>query len=51
MRQLIKSAKSLTAAYLKGDMSIEVPEKIRPWKNHIRIEDAHENNLKHIDVD
>jgi len=50
-KELIKSEKSLTAKYLRGDMSIEVPEKIRPWKNYIRVEDAHENNLKHIDVD
>jgi excinuclease ABC subunit A len=50
-KELIKSPKSLTAAYLRGDMAIEAPEQIRPWKNYIRIEDAHENNLKHLDVD
>jgi len=50
-KELIKSEKSLTAKYLRGDMKIEVPEKIRPWKNYIRIEDARENNLKHLDVD
>ena len=47
---LIQSPKSLTAAYLRGDMKIEPPALVRAWKHSILIEGAAENNLKNIDV-
>jgi excinuclease ABC subunit A len=49
-QKLIQSTKSLTAAYLRGDMKIEPPASVRSWKNSILIEGAAENNLKQIDV-
>ena len=48
---ILKSPKSLTASYLKGDLKIPVPEKVRKAKNFIRIEGASENNLKDVDVE
>lgn len=50
-KKLLGSKKSLTAAYLRGDLSIEAPEKIRPWKNSITVEGATENNLKNINAE
>ncbi|MFN5422009.1 MAG: excinuclease ABC subunit UvrA [bacterium] len=49
--QIIASAKSLTAKYLRGDLRIEIPKAIRSWTKFIRVEGATENNLKNIDVD
>jgi excinuclease ABC subunit A len=44
------SERSLTAAYLKGDLSIEVPTRRRTWSNALQIKGARENNLKNLDV-
>jgi excinuclease ABC subunit A len=44
------SERSLTAAYLKGTMSIEVPAQRRNWSNAILVKGARENNLKNLDV-
>ncbi|MEM6864256.1 MAG: excinuclease ABC subunit UvrA [Bacteroidota bacterium] len=41
---------SLTAEYLNGTRSIEVPTARRNSKNYIQIKGARENNLKNIDV-
>lgn len=41
---------SYTLAYLKGEMSIPVPQFRRPWKKFIEVVGARENNLKGIDV-
>ncbi len=41
---------SLTANYLNGSMEIELPQKRRTSKNHIKVVGARENNLKNIDV-
>ena len=46
---LLKS-NSLTAKYLNGELSIEVPSKRRKSKNHIQLIGARHNNLKNIDV-
>ena len=46
---LLKS-NSLTAKYLNGNLSIEVPSKRRVAKNSIRLIGARHNNLKNIDV-
>ena len=47
---LLKS-NSLTAKYLNGQLSIEVPSKRRVSKNSIRLIGARHNNLKNIDVE
>lgn len=47
--EILKSD-SLTAKYLNGDLSIEVPKKRRKFKNHVDVVGARENNLKNIDV-
>jgi excinuclease ABC subunit A len=49
-KKLIASKKSLTGAYLRGDMKIDPPATLRKWKNTISVEGATENNLKNIDV-
>ena len=46
----ILASDSLTAKYLNGNLSIEVPKKRRTSKYHIDVIGARENNLKNIDV-
>jgi excinuclease ABC subunit A len=48
--QLDKESESLTAKYLTGAESIQVPDKRRSWTNFIEIKGASENNLKNITV-
>ena len=48
--QLISSEKSLTAKYLSGKLSIEVPKVRRKPKDFIIIEEAYLHNLKNITV-
>ncbi len=50
LKDILKSD-SLTAGYLNGKLEIEVPEKRRKSKNHLKILGARENNLKNIDVE
>ncbi len=50
--EIFRDKRSLTAAYLRGDLSIPVPSKRRSvGKDAIKIRGAAENNLKRIDVD
>lgn len=49
LKEILKS-NSLTAEYLNGKKTIEVPAKRRTSKNFIKILGARENNLKNIDV-
>ncbi len=42
---------SYTSKYLKGEETIEVPSKRRPWRQSIIIEGAREHNLKNINVE
>jgi excinuclease ABC subunit A len=49
--ELLMDNKSLTAQYINGIKSIEVPAKRRKWKKRILIEGARENNLKGINVE
>lgn len=50
--EIFKDKKSLTAAYLRGDKVIPVPEKRRAiGHDAIKIRGASENNLKNVDVD
>lgn len=51
LSELMNDKKSLTARYLNEDLCIQVPAHRRPWKEHIRIRGAMENNLKNITVD
>lgn len=48
-KQLQKETVSLTAQYLNGMLSIEVPQK-RNWTDFITIKGARQHNLKNIDV-
>ena len=49
--ELAKDAKSLTAAYLRGDRKIDVPDKRRDGNGRkLTIQGAREHNLKNIDV-
>ncbi len=47
---LMKDKNSLTGKYLKGTLSIPVPEKTRVSKYSITLKGAYLNNLKNIDV-
>jgi excinuclease ABC subunit A len=49
-KEVIKNKKSLTAAYLRGDLEIEIPAFRRPIKNKkwIVVRGAREHNLKNI---
>ncbi len=48
--ELMMAEGSLTADYLTGRKSIEIPKKRRSWKHKISISGARENNLKDISV-
>lgn len=48
--ELMHSRNSLTADYLTGRKSIEVPKHRRKWNNFIEIVGARENNLKNLRV-
>jgi excinuclease ABC subunit A len=50
-REIMKSKKSITGAYLSGRIKIPVPEERRQPTGYLRIMEAAENNLKNIDVD
>ncbi|MCX7863335.1 MAG: excinuclease ABC subunit UvrA [Bacteroidales bacterium] len=47
---LCKNSESLTAKYLRQELSIALPERRKTWKYSITVKDAYLNNLKHIDV-
>lgn len=46
----IKKSDTLTARYLNGRDSIEIPTIRRAYKNFIKVEGARENNLKNINI-
>ncbi|HUK81500.1 MAG TPA: excinuclease ABC subunit UvrA [Verrucomicrobiae bacterium] len=51
LRAILDSPKSLTGAYLRGDIQIPVPKTRRPAKRGwLTVRGARENNLKNIDV-
>lgn len=50
INELYKDNKSLTAKYMNNELSINIPESRRKWKDYILIKGARENNLKSIDV-
>ena len=49
--EIIADDYSVTGKYLRGDLKIEVPSQRRTPKGELTIYNAHENNLKNIDVD
>ena len=49
-KQIMKSKKSLTGKYLKGEIKIEVPSKRRISKECLELFGASGNNLKGVDV-
>jgi excinuclease ABC subunit A len=46
--ELIRGKESLTARYLRGDLTIDPPAKVRSWQNSIVVEGARQHNLKSI---
>jgi len=50
MADFLGSPKSLTARYMRGEKRIPVPAERRRPRKFITIEDAHEHNLKHVNV-
>ncbi|WP_228733116.1 MULTISPECIES: excinuclease ABC subunit UvrA [Hydrotalea] len=48
---IIENKNSLTGKYLKGELRIDPPEKLRIPKKFIRVEGARQNNLKNITID
>jgi excinuclease ABC subunit A len=48
---IISNPESLTGKYLKGQLTIEPPKKLRKSKNSITVEGARQHNLKDITVE
>jgi excinuclease ABC subunit A len=48
---IISNPQSLTGKYLKGELSIEAPKKVRKWTQSIMVEGARQHNLKDITVE
>ena len=53
LKDILKSKKSLTGRYLRGELKIEIPKVRRPWKKDrcLFIEGAKQNNLKNLNVE
>ena len=49
-KDIVSNPESLTGKYLKGELKIEPPKKIRKAKEYIVIEGARQHNLKNITV-
>lgn len=49
--QLMSSKKSLTAAYLRGDLEISIPQKRRPSKTSLKIYSVTLNNIKNLNAE
>ncbi len=49
--ELIANKNSLTGKYLKGELSIDPPKKLRPWTRSITVQGARQHNLKDITVE
>ncbi|MEO8712276.1 MAG: excinuclease ABC subunit UvrA, partial [Parafilimonas sp.] len=48
---IIKNKQSLTGKYLRGELEIAIPKKLRISKHKLIITGARQNNLKNIDVE
>jgi len=52
VEEVLRDPRSLTAAYLRGDRRIPIPERRRPGSGRwLRIRGAEANNLKNLDVE
>lgn len=52
MQNIMESEESLTGQYLSGKKSIPIPKKRREGNgNHLKVIDAHMNNLKNLNLD
>lgn len=49
--EIVSNEESLTGKYLKGELTIEVPRKLRKWTESIVVEGARQHNLKDITVE
>src|SRR5690606_19714377 len=49
--EIIQNPESLTGKYLKGELSIDPPKKVRKWNRSIKVEGARQHNLKDITVE
>lgn len=49
-KQVMRNKKSITGQYLAGKKKIEVPKERRKPVDFVTVKNAHENNLKNIDV-
>lgn len=50
LKEMLNSSDSLTAKYLKGELSNNAPDTRNKWKNFIEIKGVRHNNLKNIDI-
>lgn len=48
--ELSEANKSLTAGYLSGRLTVDVPRQRRKWNSYIEVKGARENNLKSFDI-
>src|SRR5207344_231563 len=48
---IIQNPESLTGKYLRGDLTIPIPQKLRTSNHKLIITGARQNNLKNIDVE
>lgn len=51
LEEILKSKKSVTAKFLRGEDKIEVPKSRKEPKNYLKVIGAKENNLQNINVD
>jgi excinuclease ABC subunit A len=53
LSEVLKSKRSLTAKYMRGELEISVPQVRRPWTRDraVTVRGARQNNLKSVDVD
>ncbi len=49
--EIIQNPESLTGKYLKGELSIDPPKKVRKWNRSIKVEGARQHNLQDITVE
>jgi excinuclease ABC subunit A len=49
--EIINNGDSLTGKYLKGELSIAPPQRVRKWNSSIKVEGARQHNLKNITVE
>jgi excinuclease ABC subunit A len=49
-QEVMANTRSLTGKYLSGELKIDVPEERRKPVNYMTVNDATENNLKHLSI-